>query len=138
MSDQNDTSFLERRQFVRLQKQFVVRVTEAVSSPCHDARAHSMEMAVTNISLGGIALETETPYPAGAALSLDILLPEPETREPAAEGVAPSEDARLLHVQCNVVWCSPTANRKFATGLRFINLDERQFEALSQLIARDV
>jgi c-di-GMP-binding flagellar brake protein YcgR len=134
MAEQDKEPLSERRKFARLRKEFLVRVVNAADRPSASPTA---EATVANISLGGIALETDEAYPMRSVLSLETLLPEQEAREAVLGPADSSEGLTLLRAECEVIWCNPAGNGRFSIGLRFLNLDEEQFKALSRLLARD-
>ncbi len=104
----------------------VCEVNPLLGPECADATGK-------DISLGGIGIETHRHYPVGSALVLELLLPEPEEhalpQSPQKKGV--------FHVQGQVIWSHHLEGGRFATGLRFVAMDERQVKTLSQLIAEE-
>jgi hypothetical protein len=138
----------ERRKYARLRKEFVVRVIELPEGEVPSAEPDSnrvakpehppAEMTGKDISLGGIAIETDRDYAVGTTLALEILLPA-LTKYLALlpRGDSP-EESGLFRVQCRVMWSKPFGPWKYTIGLRFIQLDERKFRALSQLIAQEI
>jgi len=64
-------------------------------------------------------------------------LPDHETEQAGATPTDPLENLTLLRAQCQVIWCNRAADDKFSIGVRFLNLDEDQFKALSRLMAQE-
>jgi hypothetical protein len=126
MAEQGNTHVPERRKFARLRKEFVAKIMEGGR---YDPSA--AEQSGKNISVGGIGIETHRHYPVGSPLVLELLLPKwgeedsPESRHKRS----------VFYVECQVIWSNHLEEGTFATGLRFINLDEGQLKVLSQLIA---
>jgi c-di-GMP-binding flagellar brake protein YcgR len=126
MAEQGNTHVPERRKFARLRREFVAKIMEG-------GRYDPSAAAQTgkNISLGGIGIETHRYYPVGTALVLELLLPKSEEDDSPES----SHKGSVFYVQCQVIWSSHLEEGTFATGLRFLDLDEGQLKVLSQLIA---
>ena len=147
MTEQNDKNLSERRDYARLRKEFVARVTELPESAItpvqpipesvSEEKLASDEMTGKNISLWGIAVETPTDYPVGSILAVEVLLPELEKNLAPLQRDESSRESGLFRATCRVMWSTLLPEGKFTVGLHFVNLDERQFRALSRLVAKE-
>ena len=147
MTEQNDNNLSERRGYARLRKEFVAKVTELsesaitpvqpVPESVSEEKLAGDEMTGKNISLWGIAVETPTDYPVGSILAVEVLLPELEKNLAPLQRDESSQESRLFRATCRVMWSTPLPEGKFTVGLHFVNLDERQFRALSRLVAQE-
>jgi hypothetical protein len=141
MAEQEDR-LTERRRFARLRREFLVRVVRAADSPSPSPAAPTAsspaEVTGTNISFGGVALETEEAHPVGSILSLEILLPQEEPREAMPCPAEPSRRLTLLRAECQVMWCKQATDGRFSVGLRFLKLGEEQFKALSRILDEEI
>ncbi len=136
MTDQKDNTLFERRKHPRMDKEFVVRVTEVPQKETAPAEAASNlasghesspdEMTGKNISEGGVAIEAHTRYPAGRTVALEIFLPELKRHLASLESAECSPQNGLLRFQCEVMWSKQVEPGKFDVGLRFLSLGEDQ------------
>ncbi len=148
MSNQDGYPFTERRKYIRLRKRFVVRVVSvageesvpgpAVSEPPSGSGPVGEETSGKDIALGGVAIESRNEYPPGARLVLEVVLPQLGEYLSSPSMGSPAEKSGLFRVECEVVWSGRSPEGKLTTGLRFVNLSERQFKAISQLIAQEL
>ena len=86
MSNQNGHAFVERRRYVRLRRRFVVRIAPdagaetgpsgAPSKPESASSPAGVGTSGKDISLGGIAIESQSEYPEGMTLALEVFLPQ--------------------------------------------------------------
>jgi hypothetical protein len=148
MSNQDGYPFTERRKYIRLRKRFVVRVVSvageesipgpAVSEPSSGSGPVGEEISGKDIALGGLAIESQHEYRPGTRLVLEVLLPELGEYLFSPSTGSPAERSGLFRVECEVIWSGRAPDGKLTTGLRFVNLSERQFKAISQLIAHQL
>jgi hypothetical protein len=153
MTEKDETDFLERREYARLYKEFVVRIVEVEEERSPAARAGKTaddnvgvprdpvsdqhpfpftEGTVNNISLGGVRLLADRIYLPGSTLILELLLPEMGPHRLPA----PLKEKTLMRARCRVVWADSLGRGEFAHGLRFIQLSEEQLKSLSHLLTQ--
>lgn len=148
MSNRNGHEFVERRRYVRLRRRFIVRIASDAGTGSGSSGALSevesgsgpagAGMSGKDISLGGIAIESQRDYPEGMTLAMEVFLPQLGKYLSSGSPETSAEKSGLFRVQCEVIWSKRSPEGKYTTGLRFAKLSEHQFKALSQLIAQQV
>lgn len=148
MSNQNGHDFVERRRYVRLRRRFVVRMAPDVGTesgfsgaPLELESASGPESIATSgkdISLGGIAIESQSEYHEGMTMAMEVFLPQLGKYLSSGSPETSAEKSGLFRVQGEVIWSKRSPEGKYTTGLKFVKLSDLQFKALSQLIAQEV
>lgn len=118
----------DSRRFSRIPAQIPVtlrRLAHAESGP------DTMAASGQNISRGGICIISGAPYPEGAMVALEIRLMGWEKYTTPSALTDPAPQGRPLTALGQVVWCRPgPGGRKHEVGIRFVDVDEREYRAL--------
>jgi hypothetical protein len=112
----NEYTPQERRQFVRINTNFVV------SYYIYPGEINKTDMTLTrNVSLGGICFTTDKNFPMGTILHITLRLPKV---------------IRLIEVLAEVVYVKQEKNKKllFDIGIKFIKVENKDLVILEQTI----
>jgi hypothetical protein len=139
----NWDGYCDRRKSARISKHFPVTVLEAALSS-EGARSSSGENLYigkaiasrafgTNISKGGLALDTRKPYRLDTVLAFEVTLPEPKDCLIPLIRRFVQRRAKGFRALCQVMWVSAVSANSYRIGVRFIDVDENRSVVLDQL-----
>ncbi|MFH1062456.1 MAG: PilZ domain-containing protein [Candidatus Omnitrophota bacterium] len=112
----NEYTPSERRQFVRINTNFVV------SYYVYPGEINKTDMTLTrNVSLGGVCFTTDKNFPMGTILHVTLRLPKV---------------TRLIEVLAEVVYVKQEKSKKllFDIGIKFIKVEDKDLLILEQTI----
>ncbi len=119
-------SLNERRQFERIPKEVTVKAN-MVTYPINETEFSDGRSK--NLSAGGILLQLNSEFNAGAILQVKITLPGWRKNHPGFIKVTENSIGSPFTAVCEVVR-SKKIGDIFETAVRFINIDEDDYKAL--------
>lgn len=118
------------RKHRRLPKPFGVMLCPLTFSP----KTFTPDASCTDISKGGLSLETRRVYTEGDKLQVKIHVPRLNKYSPGFFKFYENDAEQYFTAIAEVAWCRPQGGC-YSMGLKFINVDEDQSVALGGLIS---
>ncbi len=120
------------RQYTRLPKPYRVEAKE-LKFPI--AREVALEGSCSDISRGGLCVESRTALAVGTVLQVKVHIPLLNKFSSSFFKIYENDAEQFLQTIAEVAWIKPVAGR-YLIGLRFANADEDSCRALDALIAK--
>lgn len=126
----------ERRRYERLPKSFRVEVRE-FKFPL--AQQPSLDGCCTDISSGGLRVECPDRFESGDKVSVKIHIPSLNKYHPGFLKVFESDTGQYLQAIAEIMWVEEREDEPgYALGIRFLDVDEDDWRALSNLIQKSL
>lgn len=125
----HSSSSSNNRRHSRLPKPFDVMLCSLTFS----AVKFNPDASCTDISKGGLSLETRRSYNAGDKLQVKIHVPRLNKYSPSFFKVYENDADQYFTAIAEVAWCRPQSGC-YSVGIKFINVDSDQSAALGSLI----
>lgn len=119
-----------KRRYPRLPRPYQVQARELVFPI---AKAPLLEAICTDISEGGLCVESGSPLPVGTRLHVNVRIPLLNKFSSSFFKVYENDADQYFQAIADVAWVKPTGPRHLM-GLRFINADQELSRALGKLV----
>ena len=126
----NTSSSADKRQYLRLPRPYRVQVRE-ITFPI--AKDPLLESHITDISKGGLCIESEAPFTIGTQLCVSVHIPLLNKFSNGFFKVYENDAEQYFQAIAEIAWSKPL-NNKYLVGLKFTNIDEDLTNALEKLI----
>lgn len=120
------------RTYERLPRAFSVKFKELSFSM---ARQTGTEGQLSDISEGGICIESPTQVEVGSKMQVSIHIPLLNKYSPGFLKIYENDADQHFLAITETMWCKPVGGI-FLVGMKFINVDESQARALAAMINR--
>ena len=128
-----DTLRLEednKRQYLRLPRPYRVQARELVFPIAKDPL---IDVTCTDISKGGLCVESSSPLPVGTRLHVSVHIPLLNKFSSGFFKVYENDAEQYFQAIADVAWVKPGSGA-YLMGLQFVNADEELCKALGKLV----
>lgn len=119
-----------KRQYLRLPRPYRVQARELVFPIAKDPL---LDVACTDISKGGLCVESRSPLPVGTRLHVNVHIPLLNKFSGGFFKVYENDADQYFQTIADVAWVRPSGGSHLM-GLRFVNADEALCAALGKLV----
>ena len=119
-----------KRQYLRLPRPYRVQARELVFPIAKDPL---IDVACTDISKGGLCVESSSPLPVGTRLHVSVHIPLLNKFSSGFFKVYENDAEQYFQAIADVAWVKPR-NGAYLMGLQFVNADEELCKALGKLV----
>lgn len=134
MSDNNSDNAHDdsenKRQYLRLPRPYRVQARELVFPI---AKTPLIDVECTDISKGGLCVESQSPLPVGTRLHVNVHVPLLNKFSSGFFKVYENDTDQYFQAVADVAWVKPVGDMHLL-GLRFVNADEEICKALGKLV----
>lgn len=129
MNDSDDNSGNQRR-YLRLPRPYKVQARELVFPIAKDPL---LDVTCTDISKGGLCVESRAALPVGTRLHINVHIPLLNKFSSSFFKVYENDADQYFQTIADVAWVKPSGGA-YLMGLRFVNADEDMCRALGKLV----
>jgi hypothetical protein len=133
MSNLTDDAYHDdenKRQYLRLPRPYRVQARELVFPIARDPL---LNVSCTDISRGGLCVESQSPLPVGTRLHINVHIPLLNKFSSSFFKVYENDADQYFQAIADVAWVRPSGGAHLM-GLRFVNADEELCKALGKLV----
>ncbi len=122
----------ERRQFVRLTRQFRIEISP-LTFPLSDVRP--VEVTGVDISEGGVAVQCSQEFGVGEKVQVRIYIPKLHKYHPGFLKVFDHDLGQYIMAVAETAWCRRGSGQdEYILGLEFVDVYEDDLQALHNVI----
>ena len=122
----------DKRQHLRLPRPYRVQARELVFPIAKDPL---IDVHCSDISKGGICVESQSPLPVGTRLHINVHIPLLNKFSSGFFKVYENDTEQYFQTIADVAWVKASGGM-YLMGLRFVNADEDQCRSLGKLVER--
>lgn len=126
----NPSDAENKRQFLRLPRPYRVQARELVFPIAKDPL---LDVNCTDISKGGLCVESRSPLPVGTRLHINVHIPLLNKFSSSFFKVYENDADQYFQAIADVAWIKASGGTHLM-GLRFVNVDEDLCTALGKLV----